>query len=188
MKSSLFFGLSFFACVTLGYSQEPVAHEQWQDGDIVFIKNPKLPGASGDKGKFNCAGIIFHENKQLVVFYADEPLKKCSLDEFIALSEDKKYTVKWLSDSSMLTDEAIKTMHTFATAKLGTKYDTKEDLNSNEFYNAEFVWKIFRSSLGIHLCEPKELTASNDDKEISSSNLANKYVTVRDILKSELLQ
>lgn len=191
MKSSFLLAIAFFGSVAMGSAQdkkEAPAHEHWQDGDIVFIKNTKMAASANDKSKFNCAGVIFHEKGQTVVYYASQPLKKCTLDEFIAMSEDKKYSVKWLMDSSLLNEDVIKTMHTYATAKLGSPYDTKEDLSTEDFYNAEFIWKIYRSSLGIHLCEPKEVTASNGGKEISSNSLANKYVTIRDLYRSELLE
>jgi hypothetical protein len=176
---------------TVCRSQE-ISENTWQNGDIIFIKNLKMAGsAASDKSKFNCAGIIFKENGHAMVYYAGDPLKKCQISEFIAMSEDKKYSVKWLLESSLLTEEAVNSMHTFATAKLGTPYDSKENLNSEELYNAEFIWKIYRSALGIHVCEPKE--TGSDKKQspsegASNNNFANKYVSVRDIYRSELLE
>ncbi|MCE3225756.1 MAG: peptidoglycan peptidase [Bacteroidetes bacterium] len=191
----LFTTLFTFTCLSFSntcFSQE-ISENNWQNGDIVFIRNPKMVSATAttDKNKFNCAGIIFKENGHAMVYYAGDPLKKCQISEFIAMSEDKKYSVKWLMESALLTEEAINSMHTFATAKLGTPYDVKENLNSDEFYNAEFIWKIYRSGLGVHVCDPKEI---GTDKKIASSegmsgsNFANKYVSVRDIYRSELLE
>ncbi len=180
----------FFLSLSKTFFSQDVNEDNWQNGDIVFIKNAKLSNtqSANDKDKFNCMGIILIENGHPFVYYAaGEPLKKISFHDFIALSEGKKYSIKWLNEKGVITEDVVKTMRTYAAAKLGTAYDDKENLNSDEFYNAEFVWKIYRSCVGTHLCEPKEIGAE-PNKKITDKSLANKYVSVRDIYKSELLE
>ncbi len=172
------------------FSQGEVNENNWQNGDIVFIKYPKMNSiaTTSDKEKFNCMGIIFIENGHpMVYFAANEPLKKISFHEFIELSVEKKYSVKWLNETGVMNDEAVKTMRSYSTAKLGTAYDTKESLNSEELYNAEFIWKIYKTCIGTYLCEAKEIGA-NANKKSSSKTLENKYVTEHDIYNSELLE
>jgi hypothetical protein len=174
------------------------AHENWQNGDIIFIKNTQMSRSqsSSEDDKFNCAGIIFRDNNELFVYYASEPLKKVPLQDFIGFSKDRKYSVKWLMESSLLNEDALKTMKTYANAKVGTPYDNDESLNTENVYNAEFIWKIYKNSLGINLCEPhlKELTASGDNNskfdpgKDKSPLLAKKFVSVMDIYRSELLE
>jgi hypothetical protein len=164
----------------------------WQDGDIIFIKHPSMPvtPVKGDKKNFNCAGIILHDGGHAYVYFVDDKLKKMQLDEFIALSEGKSYSVKWLMEKEIVTPEAIATMRTFCNAKMGTPKDVAENLNSDELYNAEFVWKIYTTTLGVKLCEPKELTASGDPKKdvSNTSGYANKSVSVRDIYRSDIIE
>jgi hypothetical protein len=179
------------------FSQRSVDNN-WQNGDIIFIKNSQMSRTQSSNAgdKFNCAGIIFRDNNELFVYYASEPLKKVKLQDFISLSQDRKYSVKWLAESALLTEDALKTMKTFANAKVGTPYDTDESLNSENVYNAEFIWKIYKNGLGINLCEPhlKELTASGDNNskydpgKDKSPLLSKKFVSIMDIYKSELLE
>jgi hypothetical protein len=171
------------------FSQE-VNENNWQNGDLVFIKDPKMANTltSSNKEKFNCVGILFVEGGHPYVYYVSSgPLKKISFHEFIEQSESKKYSIKWLAESSVLTESAINTMHTFANAKIGTAFDAKENLNSEDLYSAEFVWKIYKSGTGTHLCEPKDMSGEPNNKS-ANKKLENKYVSVRDIYKSELLE
>jgi hypothetical protein len=171
-------------------SQENINKDNCKSGDIVFIKNPAMVNTQlgNEKIKFNCAGVVFLEKGVPMVYYASEPLSKCSLTDFIKLSEDKRFSIKRIVENDLLTEEAINTMHVYATAKLGTPYDTKEELNTEDLYNAEFVWKIYKNCLGIYICEAKDLTASNDKKHdlahITSNSLAHKFVCIRDLFKS----
>lgn len=189
----------FFAYIlSLNFSAQNVNENNWQNGDIIFIKNTQMSNSqsSNINEKFNCVGIIFKEDGHPMVYYASEPLKKLPLSEFLNYAEGRKYSIKWLSESDLMTEQTINTMLTYANAKLGTSYDNNENLNNEELYNAEFVWKIYRGSLGVKLSEPKskELTASGDNNDKfnapkdATPNLSNKLVTVMDIYKSELLE
>lgn len=190
-KFTNFLSVLFLVISASAFSQG-ITENTWQNGDIIFIKNNQMPNtaSAGDKKQFNCMGLILHEKDgHAYVYYVGDQLKKVRIDEFIQLAEDKKYSVKWLMENELVTEDVINTMRTFVTAKLGTPNDTNENLNSEELYNAEFIWKIYLSTLGVKLCEPKELTASGDPKkDVSSQGFANKSVSVRDIYKSEILE
>lgn len=190
-KFTIFLSLAFLLLSAFSFAQG-ITENTWQNGDIIFIKNPKMPmtQATTDKKQFNCVGLILKDNDgHSYVYYVGDVLKKVRVAEFIAMSEDKKYSVKWLSETGLVTDEVAATMRTFVTAKLGTPNDTQESLNNDEMYNAELVWKIYTTALGVKLCEPKEYTASGDvKKDVSSTGYANKSVTVRDLYKSEILE
>jgi hypothetical protein len=199
MKAFKFiFCFLFLSISNISIAQTEVNENTWQNGDIIFIKNNQLANSqsSNNADKFNCVGVIFRENNHPMVYFGAEPLKKIPYSEFLNLAEGRKYSIKWLSESSLMTDEVINTMRTYATAKLGTPYDNNENLNNEELYNAEFVWKLYRGALGVNLCEPreKELTASGDNNKKfkptknKTSNLSNKFVSIMDIYKSILLE
>ncbi|MBA3683315.1 MAG: hypothetical protein H0W73_19430 [Bacteroidetes bacterium] len=161
MKTKLLISLFFIlAVVAISYAQttEAVLETQIKDGDIVFIKTNKansfLPNGNS---KFNYAGVIFIESDVPMVYYATEPLKKCNLEEFKKMSIGGEFMVKRLIEQEVLTGDVISKMHSWATAKLGLHYDNKINLNNDELYNAEFVWKVYKSCLGLPLSEPKEL-------------------------------
>jgi hypothetical protein len=197
MKLRSFF-LAILPLFALQAFSQRNADNNWQNGDIIFIRNSQMSRtqSSNENDKFNCAGIIFRDNNELFVYYASEPVKKVKLQDFINLGQDRKYSVKWLMESALITEDVLKTMKTYANAKVGTPYDTDESLNSENVYNAEFIWKIYKNSLGINLCEPhlKELTASGDNNtkfdpgKDKSPLLSKKFVSVMDIYKSELLE
>jgi hypothetical protein len=175
------------------FSQEIISENNCQNGDVIFIKNPQLPNTqSADRNKFNCGGIIFIEKGSPMVYFASEPLKKCSFSEFIKISDGKKFTIKRLEESSLLTEEAVNTMHIFAAAKLDTPYDYKEELFSDALYNAEFIWKIYKTCLGIYISEAKDYTASGDSKKnyshTAANSLSGKFVSIHDIYRSALFE
>lgn len=144
----------------MGFAQTVDAplETQIKDGDIVFIKTDKansfLPNGNS---KFNYAGVIFIEEGVPMVYYASEPLKKCNIDEFKKMSIGGEFMIKRLIEQEELNADVIAKMHGWAKAKLGIHYDNKINLNNDELYNAEFVWKIYKSCLGLPLSEPKEI-------------------------------
>ncbi|MCE3258402.1 MAG: peptidoglycan peptidase [Bacteroidetes bacterium] len=181
-------GLLIVLLATGAFAQESINENNCLNGDLVFIKKARFHSVYGtvEKNKFNFTGIIFWENGSPVVYYSDEPLKKCSLSEFIALSEHRQFDIKRLVDPSLLTNETVSTMQVFATAKLGTPYDGLEKLNNEELYNAEFVWMVYKTCLGLHLCEPRENETASGSKNFPATSV--KHVALRDIYKSEMLQ
>jgi hypothetical protein len=159
-KKNLLSLLFIIAFLGIGYAQTVDAplETQIKDGDIVFIKTDKansfLPNGNS---KFNYAGVIFIEEGVPMVYYATEPLKKCNIDEFKKMSIGGEFNIKRLIEQEELNADVIAKMHGWAKAKLGIHYDNKINLNNDELYNAEFVWKIYKSCLGLPLSEPKEI-------------------------------
>lgn len=184
--------LTLAILLSTGFSfSQGITENTWQDGDIIFIKNPKMPPANepGDKKNFNCTGIVIHDKEHAYVYFMDEVFRKMPIMEFIDMSEDKKYSVKWLMEKDLVDQTAIGIMKTYCNAKIGDKKDVLENLNTEELFNAEFVWKIYMSTLGVKLCEPKDMTLEADTKkDMSLNGNASKTVSVRDIYRSELLE
>lgn len=184
--------LTLAILLSTGFSfSQGITENTWQDGDIIFIKNPKMPPANepGDKKNFNCTGIVIHDKEHAYVYFMDEVFRKMPIMEFIDMSEEKKYSVKWLMEKDLVDQTAIGIMKTYCNAKIGDKKDVLENLNTEELFNAEFVWKIYMSTLGVKLCEPKDMTLEADTKkDMSLNGNASKTVSVRDIYRSELLE
>lgn len=131
-----------------------------QDGDVVFIRHKNFKTSSvipNGKTHYNYVGIVIIENGVPMVYHANEPVSRCPIESFLDMSEAKDYKVKRLTEPELLTEEVTGTMHAFAVAKLNNHYDCKLSLNTDELYNAEFVFKIYRQALGIKLTEPKAL-------------------------------
>jgi hypothetical protein len=206
MKNPLFvLILSVFSFSNFANAQENKENEEYTDsvyknGDIIFIKNRQLEGNNlipTGKTKYTYTGIIFLEGEQPYVYFAAEPVKKLPLNEFLKFTVDNKHVIKRLIDQSLLTSDALATMKSFANAKLGQHYDNQLKLSNDELYNAEFVWKIYKSCVGLPLSMPKELQEYKIDQEVNKeflteiygpAILTEKMVAIGDIYRSNYVQ
>jgi len=189
----------FLAMLRISYAQTANEGKVITDGDVIFIKNKTLGGNSllpNGKTQFNYVGVIFIEDGIPMVYHATEPISKCSLKEFIGKSHGGDYKIRRLYDPSVLTDDVIGTMHTFAKAKLGEHYDNSLNLNNEQLYNAEFVYKMYQNALGILLVDPRPLSEYKNDatsleflKEAYGDDIMNeKMVVVGDIYHSKYME
>lgn len=201
MKTRLkisFLLLLFTASYSMLFAQER-NDTTFKNGDVIFIKNKKLIGNNlipNGKTNFNYVGVIFIENGVPMVYHATEPVSSCNVDDFIAMSVDKHYKIRRLFEQQLLTPDVVATMRSFAKAKLQTHYDNKLTLNNDELYNAEFVYKMYQSCLGIPLTKPKTLSAYKNDaasldflKEAYGDGImTEKLVVIGDIYHSEFME
>jgi hypothetical protein len=171
-----------------------------KNGDIIFIKNKEIKGKSllpVGKSKFNYVGIVFLEKDGPVVYHAMEPLTKCSVDDFLKLSDGRDVVVKHLAEEELLTDEVVKTMRSFAEAKVGSAYDNSLKLSNDQMYNAEFIWKVYQAGIGVPLCIPREIKEYKVENQTAIEFLTDAYgteildekiVAVGDIFQSQFLE
>jgi hypothetical protein len=171
--------------------------QKYQNGDLIFIKNKKngsSPIPNG-KTKFNYVGVIFIENGVPMVYHATEPVSVSNIDDFVNMSENKEFKVRRLYETELLNPDAVATMRSFAKAKLQSHYDNKLTLNNDEFYNAEFVYKMYQQCLGIPLTKPKTIENYKADpvaidflkEAYGSTILTEKMVVIGDIYNSEFM-
>lgn len=177
-----------------------VAQTGFMDGDIIFIKNTEIKGKSllpNGKSKFNYVGVVFLENAVPYVYHSMEPFSKTLLTDFVKLSEKSEFGIKHLTEEEALTAEVIQTMKNFSAAKVGSVYDNQLSLNNEEFYNAEFVWKLYKAALGLPLCIPREIKEYKMENPSALEFLTDAYgekilnekiVTVGDIYQSQFLE
>lgn len=125
------------------FAQSPVL----KDGDIIFIVSTSGQGKAiqlATKSKFTHVGIIFHENGKPMVYHAVEPVSVNTLEEFVGMSSDGKYTIRRLKNDSVMNKETIASMLKEAKSHLGTHYDIYFNWKDNELYCSEFVWKLYQ--------------------------------------------
>lgn len=172
--------------------------QEYQNGDLIFIKNKKSGSSPipNGKTKFNYVGVIFIENGKPMVYHATEPVSESSLNDFIDnLAEGREYKIRRLYEKELLNADAVATMRTFAKAKLQNHYDSKLTLNNDELYNAEFVYKMYQQCLGIPLTKPKTIESYNPDptsleflkEAYGNTILTEKMVVIGDIYNSEFM-
>lgn len=192
---TVFIITSFFYC----FLPLTLSSQTYHNGDVVFIKNKFSKGKSvlpNGKSKFNYVGILFIENKIPVVYHATEPLSKCTFSEFLDLSEEKEFKIKYLSEDELLNSEAIEKMHNYALTKLGSSYDNALSLDNDKLYNAEFVWNIYQNAIGLALCIPRPIKDFKDDNPVTIDFLTEAYgpgileqkiISVGDLFQSQFL-
>lgn len=183
--------LALFLAIGVAFSQ------QYQNGDVIFIKNKKIGNSliPNGKTKFNYVGVIFIENGVPMVYHATEPVSVSNIDDFVSLSENKEFKVRRLYEKELLNSDVVATMRSFAKAKLSSHYDNKLTLNNDELYNAEFVYKMYQQCLGIPLTKPKTLDSyKNEPASIEflkdaygPTILTEKMVVIGDIFNSEYM-
>ncbi len=196
MKTSTFFYLFILIGVLCSNAlKSQVLH----DGDVVFITLPTQPSnvvMPLGKTNYNCMGVIFIENDKPVVYYTSSSLQKCDLAHFLKQSENGRYTIKRVSDTSLLSDEVVATMRVYASVKLGMPYDTKVSWQDEALYNTEFVWKLYKSCVGLPLCQPKAMKQLKTRQatlveamvqQMGEQVLNEKIVIIGDIYKSDAL-
>jgi hypothetical protein len=97
----------------------------------------------------------------------------------------------------MLTNKVITAMHNFALEKLGTNYDNKLSLNSDDLYNAEFIWKIYNNTLELSLSIPREIKDYKVENSLAIDFLKDAYgpeilkekiVSIGDLYQSQFLE
>lgn len=194
MKKILQLVIAFSTMLGFIKAQSIFSDSVYKNGDVIFIKNKKILGNTlipNGKTKFNYVGVLFYENGKPMIYHATEPVSKCSFADYLALS-DGEFKVRRLMEQELMTKDVINTMHTFAKAKLNSHYDGKLSLKSDELYNAEFVYKMYQSALGIKLSEPKPLNELKNEpttldflkEAYGNSILDEKMVVIGDIYNS----
>lgn len=169
------------------------------DGDIIFIQNKALEGKDllpTGKSKFNYLGVIFHENGIPYVYHAAASFTRTPLEEFRKMATGDAFT-KHLEEEEMMGPDVIKAMKSYANAKLGSPYDNRISLVTEDLYNAEFAWKVYQSAIGLSLCQPKPLKDYKFNSSLTIEFLKEAYgpavmdepiVTVGDIYNSKFLE
>lgn len=128
--------------------------DKLQSADVIFITYN-----SGEKnlrkGKFNFCGIIIFENDTWYVYYADNGIvKRKTFDEFVDMSEGKKFVVKRFTSSEYyISFKALMTMETFLKNYYNKEYEQPHGIvNKNEGLLFEIYWY----SIGVYLVKEKK--------------------------------
>ena len=179
-KNNLIFCFVIFIQITFGQTKknEPT-YKYLKDGDIIFIaKNTE------QKKELNFAGIVIIENKIPFVFFADSSIIKCTVNDFISKSYKKIHAVKRILEIELLTTDGIANMKSNTNSRLNIKVENITYLNAINIYNAEFIWKIFQSSIGLAICDKKIVKIELPNQKTENK----KIVAINDLFESEQLE
>lgn len=194
------YSIILFLCVASNYIKAQ-ATSPYKNGDLIFIENPSGQGKAiqlATKSKYTHVGIIFIENNRPMVYYAVEPVSVNTVEEFIAMSSDGKYSLKRLKDAALLTTDVTKSMLKEAKSKLNIHYDLGFNWSDDELYCSEFVWKLYNSHLHIEIGKLKALKEFDLSHPTVKSIMQKRYgknipfeekmISPGDMYNSELLK
>lgn len=146
-------------------------------GDIIFQDSQSSQSRAikaATHSAYSHVGLIVMREGQPFVAEAIQPVTLTALDTWIARGQDKHYVIKRLAD--MRLDPRSESRLRAETQKyLGKDYDWKFGWSDREIYCSELVWKIYKRSLGIELCELKSLKDFDLTQPIVRKTLTQRY-------------
>ena len=134
-----------------------------QNGDIVFQSGNRgqaVAVKAATDSPWSHVGIVFQRGSDWWVLEAVQPVKYTKLETFIKRNPSSFYAMR-LKDSSSITPESLEKAQTWGKAQINKPYDLKFQWDDKKLYCSELVWKIYKHSTDIELCEPRPMRSYN---------------------------
>jgi cell wall-associated NlpC family hydrolase len=146
-------------------------------GDILFqdFTSPQSRAIKlATDSKYSHVGIYFEQNGKQLVVEAVSPVKLTFLEAWIGRNPDSAYAVRRLKDrDDLLTDSVVADLWHTSLSFLNTPYDLYFSWDDDRLYCSEFVWKVYKSVLGIELTQLRPLS----DYDLDQPEVAEKLKT-----------
>ena len=136
--------------------------EEIKNGDLIF--QTSLSGQSkaiqlATKSKYSHCGLIYKDGNDCYVFEAVQPVKRTSLDSWIARGQDGKYVIKRLKNADqVLTPTTLIKMKQVGDQFNGKNYDRTFEWSDDRIYCSELIWKIYERATGIEIGKLEKLS------------------------------
>ena len=133
-----------------------------KNGDLIF--QTSLSGQSNaiqlaTKSKYSHCGLIYKDGNDCYVFEAVQPVKRTSLDSWIARGQDGKYVIKRLKNADqVLTPKTLIKMKQVGDQFNGKNYDRTFEWSDDRIYCSELIWKIYERATGIEIGKLEKLS------------------------------
>jgi uncharacterized protein YycO len=151
------------------------------EGDILFQISTSGQGKAiqlATKSPYSHCGILFKENNQWMVYEGVQPVKKTTLDEWIAQGVKQHVVVKRLKNAqAVLTPQVKKQMKATATKFIGKNYDLTFTWNDDRMYCSELVYKIYERGAGIAVGKLQKLREFDLSSPVVKAKLVERYGT-----------
>lgn len=159
IKVLCFFAVFVFICGCGGRKQ--INTDMLKDGDIIFqnkkSKNSELLNILTSP-EYNHMGVLTSRNGKWYVLEAAQPVELTPVSSWINSGDGDAYIVKRLKDADTLfTDVNTARLHKAFKEYLGKPYDVYFAWSDDSFYASELVWKIFKKTFDIELCQYRTL-------------------------------
>ena len=133
-----------------------------KNGDLIF--QTSLSGQSNaiqlaTKSKYSHCGLIYKDGNDCYVFEAVQPVKRTSLDSWIARGQDGKYVIKRLKNADQVfTPTTLIKMKQVGDQFNGKNYDRTFEWSDDRIYCSELIWKIYERATGIEIGKLEKLS------------------------------
>jgi hypothetical protein len=151
----------------------------FHNGDIIFQTSnsgQSLAIQLATHSKYSHCGLLFNDNGDWFVYEAVQPVKITPVKEWIDRGDDHYFAVERLKNAdSLLTENAVQKMRSFANKNLGKNYDLAFDWSDERMYCSEFVWKTYHEGTGLEIGALKKLGDFDLTNPIVKKKLNERY-------------
>ena len=156
-----------------------VDNDEIKNGDLIFqtsLSDQSKAIQLATKSKYSHCGIIYKEGNEFYVFEAIQPVKRTSLDKWIARGQDGKYVIKRLENADQVLTPAILTkMKKVGDQFIGKNYDLTFEWSDENIYCSELIWKIYQRATGIEIGKLEKLSDFDLTNEAVKKKMKERY-------------
>ena len=159
--------------------KELAENDEIKNGDLIF--QTSLSGQSkaiqlATKSKYSHCGLIYKDGNEYFVFEAVQPVKKTSLDKWIARGQDGKFVIKRLKNANeVLTPTALAKMKQVGEQFSGKNYDLTFEWSDDKIYCSELIWKVYQRATGIEVGKLQKLSDFDLSNESVKKKMQERY-------------
>ncbi|MDF1713329.1 MAG: YiiX/YebB-like N1pC/P60 family cysteine hydrolase [Akkermansiaceae bacterium] len=151
-------------------------YERLQTGDIVFQDTGGEQGAAvkaATGSNYTHCGVVFEQDGKLYVLEAVQPVSVVTLENFRKRS--RIFHARRLQDQGKLNQKALHKALNWGRSQIGKDYDLMFQWDDETLYCSELVWKIYKKSTGLELCQPKTFKSYFLDRPEVRRVIAQRY-------------
>jgi uncharacterized protein YycO len=154
-------------------------NDEIKNGDLIFQTSLSRQSKAiqlATKSKYSHCGLIYKEGNKFYVFEAVQPVKRTTLDKWIARGQDGKYVIKRLKNADQsLTPEALRKMKQVGNQFNGKNYDLTFEWSDDKMYCSELIWKIYQRATGIEIGKLEKLSDFDLTNEAVKQKVKERY-------------
>ena len=156
-----------------------IDQKEIQNGDLIFQTSNSQQSKAiqlATNSIYSHCGIIFQEDNKYYVLEAVQPVKRTTLEKWIARGKDRKYVIKRLKNASqVLTPEIIENMKKVGDEFRGKNYDLTFEWSDDKMYCSELIWKIYQRATGLEIGELQHLRDFDLSSQVVKQKMNERY-------------
>ncbi len=160
----------------LTFKKRGAQYERLQTGDIVFQDTGGEQGAAvkaATGSRYTHCGVVFEIDGKLHVLEAVQPVSVVTLEDFRKRS--RVFHARRLQDPGKMNRKALQKALKWGRSQIGKDYDPMFQWDDETLYCSELVWKIYKKSTDLELCQPKTFKSYFLDRPEVRRVIAQRY-------------